>query len=547
MNPNPIPLSSALNDQGFQNLNQMIEDCFTQFGEKPAFTSLGCTLSYAELDRWSAAFAAYLQNETDLKPGDRLAIQLPNLIQYPIVVYGAIRAGIVLVNTNPLYTPNEMLHQFRDSGAKALVVHASMAHKAQKILKDTQIGPVLVTQIGDFCPPVKGMLLNLAIRHIKKMEPAFSITGAKNLKAAIKPYLDAGYRAPELSLDDICAIQYTGGTTGVCKGAVLSHGNLIANILQGKERMSGVAQDWSTQVISPLPLYHIYAFTVAQIIAARGGHSVLIPNPRDLKGFVKELKRWQPTTFIGLNTLFIGLASTPGIDTADFSRLRLNLSGGMSLTHKAERLWHQITGQPVVEAYGLTEASPAVTTTLPLAPRVGSIGIPLSETEVKIVDADLNPLPPGQAGELLVRGPQVMRAYWRQPQETQRVFTDDGFLHTGDIATQDPDGYLHIVDRAKDLIIVSGFNVYPTEVEDRVCEYPSVKECAAVGVPHEAKGEVVKLFVVMMDDETLDDQALKAFCKQHLAAYKCPSEIVSVPELPKTPVGKVLRRALRDI
>lgn len=534
-----------LNPQGYTSLNHFVNNILSQFADRPAFTSLNATLTYADLDRWSLAFAAYIQSETSLKPGDRIAIQLPNLIQYPIVVYGALRAGLVIVNTNPLYTAEEMLYQFKDSGAKCLIIYSSMAHKAQKFLEQTDIEQVLTSQIGDFCPRPSGWLLNWAIKYLKRMEPAFDIPGSINLRRAIKPFLGKPVRPHKASLEDIFALQYTGGTTGIPKGAVLTHANLLANILQGEKRMQGVSDDWAEQVISPLPLYHIYAFTVAQIIAARGGHSVLIPNPRDLPGLVKTLRRWRPTTFIGLNTLFIGLANQPDIDKVDFSRLRLTLSGGMTLTHQAERLWHQITGCPIVDAYGLTEASPAVTTTLPLEPRVGSIGLPLAHTQCQILKEDQSLAAIGEAGELVVKGPQVMREYWQQPEETKQVFTENGFLRTGDIAVRDAEGYFQLVDRAKDIIIVSGFNVYPSELENKICDHPQVRECAVVGVPDKKQGEIVRLFIVPTD-ETLDAPSLEAWCRLHFAAYKCPKDIRFVNELPRSPVGKVLRRVLRD-
>ncbi len=535
---------SDLNPKGYENLNQFVDDILKTYADRPAYTHFGTSLTYADLDRWSAAFAAYIQQSTSLKPGDRIAIQLPNLIQYPIAIYGALRAGLVIVNTNPLYTPGEMLYQYKDSGAKCLLIHSSMAHKAQSILAETDIESVITTQVGDFCTPAKRILLNFAVKYIKRMERAYEIPGSINFRDAIEPFLDKGYSEISATFSDTFALQYTGGTTGVVKGAVLTHANLLANILQGTERMRDVQEDWPVEVIAPLPLYHIYAFTVAQIVAAQGGHSILIPNPRDMKGFVKELKCWQPTTFIGLNTLFIGLATQPGISEVDFSRLRVTLSGGVSLSRKAETLWHKLTGKPVMDAYGLTEASPAVTTTLPTAPRVGSIGIPLNHTECRVVKPDMTPVAIGEKGELLVSGPQVMREYWNAPEQTKSAFSDDGFLKTGDIVIQEPDGYLHIIDRAKDLIIVSGFNVYPTELEDKIADYPGVKECAVVGIPDEVKGEFVRLFVVPTE-AGVDTESLALWCKEQFAAYKRPQDIQIVTELPKSPVGKVLRRALR--
>ena len=538
-------LPEDLNPRGYTNLNELFDDCITRFADRTAFSSLGCELSYADLDRYSRAFANYLLLDAKLQPGDRIAIQLPNLIQYPILVFGALRAGIVVVNTNPLYTPEEMLHQFKDSGVRLLVIYSSMAHKAQKIIEQTNIERVLVTQAGDFGSLLRGSLINFVVRYVKRMEPAFELPNCQWMKPAISKYLNQEAEYPKLKLSDIAVLQYTGGTTGVAKGAVLTHANLLANILQGMQVMQVLPGSWSQLVISPLPLYHIYAFVVSQIIAAQGGHSVLITNPRDLDGFVATLKKLRMTCFVGLNTLFVALCRHPKFSQVDTSALQATVSGGMALTERAAELWRNATGGEIIEAYGLTEASPAVTANDPLHPRVGSIGKPLPGTEVDIRASGYSSVGINEPGELCVKGPQVMREYWQRPQETQASFTEDGYLRTGDIAMMDEEGLLHIVDRAKDMIIVSGFNVYPNEVENVVASHPDVVECAVVGDSDPDTGERVHLYVVSSRIE-LSEAELKEWCAERLAGYKRPRLVSFRDTLPKTPVGKVLRRALRE-
>lgn len=538
-------IPEALNPNGYDTLPQYLADTCRRHADKPAFTSLGRTLSYTELDRLSDAFAVYLQRETGLEPGDRIAIQLPNLIQYPVVLFGAFKAGLVVVNTNPLYTAPEMEHQFRDSGAKALVIHKSMAHNAEKILANTDIQHLFLTQVGDLHGFVKRHLLNAAVKYIKKMEPHYHLPGAIGLRDALLQHLDQQPEPAPRQPSDLAVLQYTGGTTGLSKGAMLTHANLIANMLQGTAVIKDVGEGWADTVLSPLPLYHIYAFTVAQIVMAAGGHSVLIPNPRDLPGLVKEMSHWPITTFLGLNTLFVGLCNNADFSKLDFSSLKLTLSGGMALTHAAADHWKTITGCTVLEAYGLTETSPAVTINPPADIHIGSIGLPIPYTDITIVGPHGEHLPDGMPGELCVRGPQVMAGYWHNEAATRASFTDDGYLITGDIAVREADGYLRIVDRAKDLIIVSGFNVYPNEVEDIAADHPGVLECAAIGMPDPVTGEAVKLFVVRRD-ETLDEATLRQWCEERLTHYKLPRVIEFVAELPKSNVGKILRRMLRE-
>uniref|UniRef100_A6VVM2 Long-chain-fatty-acid--CoA ligase n=1 Tax=Marinomonas sp. (strain MWYL1) TaxID=400668 RepID=A6VVM2_MARMS len=541
-------LPASLNPHAYQSLNDVLALATRKFADRPAFTSVGCTLTYRELGEKSDAFAAYLQHETDLMPGDRIAVQLPNIIQYPVVLFGAMKAGLIIVNTNPLYTPKELEHQFNDAGVKALVVFANMAHNVEKILAKTSIKHVIITEIADFHPPLKRLLVNSVVKYVKKMVPEYHISGALTLNDVLSKGKGKPVEKVECNPENIAVLQYTGGTTGVAKGAMLTHANLIANMYQLSSRLSSIIADTNEVYIAPLPLYHIYAFLIHGLtLLERGAHSVLIPNPRDLPGFVKELKKWPFTGFVGLNTLFVGLCNKAEFKALDFSTLKLTCSGGMPLTHAAADEWERITGCKIVEGYGLTETSPVVSFNPIGKERIGTIGLPVAETDIKIQGRDGESLPQGESGMLCVRGPQVMKGYWNREEATREAMTEDGFLITGDIAMQHPDGYLQIVDRAKDMIIVSGFNVYPTEVEDCLSSHPSILESAAIGVPDDKTGESVKAFVVLRANvETLDEKALRIYCKENLAAYKVPKFVEIRKELPKTNVGKVLRRALRE-
>ncbi len=538
-------IPADLNHYGFKTVPDVLAYTVKEFGPKPAYTSFGRTLDYNELDRLSAAFAVYLQQETDLQPGDRVAIQLPNLIQYPIVLFGILRAGLVVVNTNPLYTPKEMEHQFVDSGAKALIIHKSMAHNAEKIIHNTQIEHLFVTQVGDLHDFMKRNLLNAAVKYLKKMEPDYNLPDAIPLRKALLQYDGQKPQPVQVESGDVAVLQYTGGTTGVSKGAILTHANLISNMLQAEERLTVPGVDWTETVISPLPLYHIYAFTVAQVVSLLGGHSVLIPNPRDIPGFIKELGKWKMSTFVGLNTLFVALCNNAKFTEVDFSNLKFTASGGMALNPSTAVLWEEKTGCEIIEGYGLTETSPAVCFNPPKDSRMGTIGLPMLHTEVRIIGTGGQDVPMGEAGELCVKGPQVMKGYWQREQATKSSFTDDGFFITGDIATVDEDNYFRIVDRAKDMIIVSGFNVYPNEVEDVITEHPDVVECAAIGVPDEKAGEAVKVFVVSSNPE-LSRETIRDWCKDKLTRYKVPKQVEFADELPKSNVGKVLRRMLKE-
>jgi len=531
------------------NYNKTLVEVFaqacSQYAQKPAFTCMNHTLSYADLDRLSARFAAYLQAHTRLQPGDRIAVQLPNILQYPVVVFGALRAGLIVVNTNPLYTPTEIKHQLNDSGAKALIVLANIAKNAAEVIAETQVEQVIVTELGDLHPPVKRLLLNFAVKYIKKMVPAFhfprQISLCKALKTAPKHYVPVVVK-PE----DVAVLQYTGGTTGVAKGAMLTHRNLVANMLQVNHYMRDIFRPGQEYYVAPLPLYHIYSFTIHCTSALSiGNHNLLIPNPRDISGFVKTLQGQPFTFFVGLNTLFNALMRDSDFVKLDFSHLRLTSSGGMALTSETARKWVELTKAPLSEGYGLTETSPVVSINPVSDCREGSVGIALENTEVRVIDEHGASLPLGEAGELCVRGPQVMRGYWLRPEATAEVIDDEGWFQTGDIATIDAEGYIKIVDRKKDMINVSGFKVFPNEVEDVLSTHPDILEAAVVGIPDGEGSEIVKAFIVCSGPE-LSFETVRAYAREKLTAYKVPHQVEFCKDLPKSNVGKILRRELRD-
>jgi long-chain acyl-CoA synthetase len=536
-----------LNSKRYETVCELLQDAFAEHAHRPAFTCLNHTISYAEVDALSARFASYLQHHSGLKPGDRIAIQLPNLLQYPVVLYGAIRAGLVVVNTNPLYTSRELLHQLSDSGAKALVVLANVADKAAEILPQTQVETVIVTEIGDFLPAPKRQLINFAVKHIKQMVPAFSFTKSLKIRDAMK----LGGRQPmapvSVSGDTLLMLQYTGGTTGVAKGAMLSHGNLCANVQQILGHMTNLFKTESQVVAVALPLYHIFALTIHGLCAITGGaHSVLIPNPRDLPALVKAIKPYKISLFVAVNTLYNAMVRNEGFRQLDFSAVETSAAGGMAVTEDVSRQWLELTGCAICEGYGLTETSPVLLTNPDTAIQAGTIGTPVMDTEVRIADDQGNPVAEGQPGELWARGPQVMSGYWQKTEATAEVLTPDGWFKTGDIAVRRPDGYYKIVDRKKDMILVSGFNVYPNEIEDVVTQHPAIIEAAAIGVPSQETGEAVKLFVVVVDGKRVPREEIIAFCRQRLTAYKVPRIIEYRDSLPKSNVGKILRRELRD-
>ncbi|MGH8412533.1 MAG: long-chain-fatty-acid--CoA ligase, partial [Pseudomonas sp.] len=513
------------------------------------------TLTYAELDRRSAAFAGYLQWHTDLKPGDRIAVQMPNVLHYPIAVFGALRAGLIVVNTNPLYTPREMRHQFKDAGIRALVYLNLFGSRVEEVSKDTEIEYLIEAKMGDFMPAAKGWLINTVVDKVKKMVPAYNLPQAISFKRALRMGAGQALNRHPVTLDDIAVLQYTGGTTGLAKGAMLTHGNLVANMQQVRACMSQLGDDGHPLIkegqevmVAPLPLYHIYAFTAnCMCMMVSGNHNVLITNPRDIGGFIKELKKWRFTGLQGLNTLIVALMDHPHIKSLEISHLKLTNSGGTALVKATAERWQQLTGCAIGEGYGLTETSP-VASTNPYGgkSKLGTVGIPVPGTAMKIIDDNGAELPLGERGELCIKGPQVMKGYWQQPVATAETLDAEGWLKTGDIAVIDPDGFVRIVDRKKDLIIVSGFNVYPNEIEDVVMAHPAVASCAVIGVPDERTGEAVKLFVVARA-QGVSLEELKTYCKANFTGYKVPKHIVLRESLPMTPVGKILRRELRDI
>lgn len=522
----------------------LFDEAVQQFADKPAFTSLGHTLTFGDVDRLSARFAVFLQQQPQLQPGDRIAVQLPNLIQYPVVLFGAMRAGLIVVNTNPLYKSEEIAHQLNDAGAKALVVLANVASNAASVLAQTSVRLVIVTELADLHPPLQRFMINNAVRYLKRMVPAFDIPGALKLRAALRT--GGELRKLPRHAEDIAVLQYTGGTTGIAKGAMLSHRNLVANTLQGREMfLTYGIRDGKESFVLPLPLYHIYSFTFSMIMMTAGNHCLLIPNPRDLDSMVAAMRKQPFTGLCGLNTLFVSLCDHAGFRALDFSRMKATISGGMALTAVAAKRWQEVTGRPVYEGYGLTEASPVVTVNPGTNNQPGTIGLALPDTELRVIDDENAVLDINQPGELCVRGPQVMLGYWQRPEETAHVLDGDGWLRTGDIAIIREDGFTKIVDRKKDLIVVSGFKVYPGEIEDVVSQHPDVVLCAAIGVPDEHSGEVVQLYVVKRR-ETLSEQELRDYCRQHLTNYKVPRHVIFRADLPKSAVGKVLRRELRD-
>ncbi|CAN7326000.1 long-chain-fatty-acid--CoA ligase FadD1 [Pseudomonas solani] len=543
----PAGIPAEINADAYPNIQAVLKESCQRFADKPAFSNLGKTITYGELYELSGAFAAYLQQNTDLQPGDRIAVQLPNVLQYPVVVFGALRAGLTVVNTNPLYTAREMEHQFNDSGAKALVCLANMAHLAQDVLPRTGIKHVVVTEVGDMLPALKRLLVNSVVKYVKKMVPAFHLPQAVKLNDALakgrgKPVKDASPAA-----GDIAVLQYTGGTTGVAKGAMLTHRNLIANMLQCKALMGANLNEGCEVLITPLPLYHIYAFTFhCMSMMLTGNHNVLISNPRDLPTMVKELSNWKFTGFVGLNTLFVALCNNEDFRKLDFSALKLTLSGGMALQLAAAERWKDVTGCAICEGFGMTETSPVVSVNPFQSIQIGTIGIPVPSTQCKVVDDEGNDLAIGAIGELCVKGPQVMKGYWQRQDATDEILSADGWLKTGDIGLIQEDGYMRIVDRKKDMILVSGFNVYPNELEDVLATLPGVLQCAAIGIPDEKSGEAIKVFVVVKPGASLTKDEVMQHMRANVTGYKMPKAVEFRDSLPTTNVGKILRRELRD-
>ena len=545
-----VALPSSIDELTNSHLAQLLTNTAAESPDGLAFTSLGHSITFAELNALSDAFAVYIQQHTDLQKGDRLAIQLPNLIQYPVVFYGAIKAGLVVVNTNPLYTDRELVHQFNDSGAQALVVLANVAHSVQDVIPRTGIRYVIVTEVADLHGAASRTLINFVSRYVKKLVPPYSIPNARSLRSCLAEGKAGNLQDPNTAIDDIALLQYTGGTTGLSKGAMLSHRNLLSNVAQQK-LMFNTFKDFDDQqnqtVVLPLPLYHVYACTLCAFMVSEGQHCLLITNPRDLPSMVKTMSQWRFSVFCGLNTLFVALCARDDFKALDFSALSMTVSGGMALTSDAATRWQQVTGVEINEGYGLTETSPVVSiNTGGTGRKLGSIGVTTPGTELKVIDAEGNALPCGEAGELCVRGPQVMQGYWQQPEKSAEVLPGDGWFATGDIAMVDEEGFPHIVDRKKDMVIVSGFNVYPNEVEEVISSHDKVLECAVIGVADERVGEKVKVFIVKSDPSLTEDEVIQ-YSRTQLTAYKVPSLVAFIDDLPKSNVGKILRRELRDV
>ena len=543
----PAGIPAEIDADQYPNIQAVLKQSCQRFADKPAFSNLGKTLTYAELYELSGHFAAYLQQHTDLQPGDRIAVQMPNILQYPVVVFGAIRAGLVVVNTNPLYTAREMEHQFNDSGAKALVCLANMAHLSEEVLPKTGVKHVIITEVADLLALPKRLLINAVVKYVKKMVPPYHLPQAVMFNAAMAKGRGKIVREANPAAGDIAVLQYTGGTTGVAKGAMLTHRNLMANMLQCRALMGSSLHEASEIIVAPLPLYHIYAFTFhCMAMMLIGNHNLLITNPRDLPGMIKDLAKYKFTGFVGLNTLFVALCNNEEFRKLDFSGLKLTLSGGMALQMATAERWKDVTGCSICEGFGMTETSPVATVNPVDNIQLGTIGIPVPSTLCKVIDDNGVEQPLGERGELCVKGPLVMKGYWQRQDATDEILDADGWLKTGDIAVIQPDGYLRIVDRKKDMILVSGFNVYPNELEDVLATLSGVLQCAAIGVPDERSGEAIKLFVVAKPGVTLSKEQVMEHMRANVTGYKMPKAIEFRDSLPTTNVGKILRRELRD-
>jgi long-chain acyl-CoA synthetase len=546
LNHYPPGVPADIDPDAYPSLKEAIEEAFSSYRTQPAFTNMGATLTYAQLDELSRAFAAWLQHKSGLVRGDRVALMMPNILQYPVALFGVLRAGMVVVNTNPLYTPRELEHQLKDSGAKAIVIVENFAHVLQQVLARTDLKNVLVTGVGDMLGAPKGWMVNFVLRHVRKQVPAWRIPGSVSFKTVLGSGLGLKMEPVSLGSEDIAFLQYTGGTTGVAKAAILTHRNMVANLLQSLAWIRPALQAGGGRiVITALPLYHIFALTSNCLaFLPLGARNVLITNPRDFPAFVAELKKYKFNFISGVNTLFNALLHTPGFDSVDFSALRATFAGGMAMQPVVAARWKEVTGNSVAQGWGLTETSPMVTANPIGLPFNGSVGLPVSSTDVSIRDDAGAELPVNGVGEICVFGPQVMRGYWNRPDETEKVMFGD-WLRTGDIGRMDDRGFVYIEDRKKDMILVSGFNVYPNEIESVLAAHPGVLEVAAVAQADENSGEVVAVFVVKKDP-TLSAEALIAFSRKELTGYKVPKHVYFRSDLPKSNVGKILRRALRD-
>ncbi|MDF2784368.1 MAG: long-chain fatty acid--CoA ligase [Pantoea eucrina] len=542
----PPDVPAEINADRYPSLVDLFEHAVLHYADNVAFINMGQPLTYRQLDAQSRDFAAWLQQGLGLQQGDRVALMMPNLLQYPVALFGVLRAGMVVVNVNPLYTPRELKHQLNDSGASAIVIVSNFAHTLEKVVADTAVKHVMLTRMGDHLAPVKATLVNFVVKYIKKLVPKYHLPGAVPLRHALQQGARMAYQRPALSNNDLAFLQYTGGTTGVAKGAMLTHGNMQANLEQTKATYGKLLRAGQEHVVTALPLYHIFALTVnCLLFLDLGGTNLLITNPRDIPGFVKELAKFPFTAITGVNTLFNALLNDENFNKLDFSTLRLSAGGGMSVQKAVAERWEKLTGHYLLEGYGLTECSPLVSVNpYDITCHTGSIGLPVPSTDVRIIDDQDNEVTPGEPGELCIRGPQVMAGYWQRPDATLEVLKN-GWLHTGDIVTVDSEGFIRIVDRKKDMILVSGFNVYPNEIEDVLMQHPKIREAAAIGVPSELSGEAVKVCIVKKDPALTKEEVLD-HCRRQLTGYKVPKIIEFREELPKTNVGKILRRELRD-
>lgn len=542
----PADVPAEIDADRYTSLVDLFEQATQRYTHQTAFINMGQPMTFHQLEQQSRAFAAYLQSELKLSKGDRVAIMMPNLLQYPVALFGILRAGMVVVNINPLYTPRELKHQLNDSGASAIVIVSNFAHTLEKVVKETAVRHVILTRLGDQLAPVKATLVNFVVKYVKKLVPKYHLPGAVTLRNALQLGERLAYQRPEVSNDDLAFLQYTGGTTGIAKGAMLTHRNMQANLEQTKATYGKLLRDGKEFVITALPLYHIFALTVNCLLFIElGGQNLLITNPRDIPGFVKELAKYPFTAITGVNTLFNALLNDAQFNKLDFSTLRLSAGGGMAVQKAVAERWEKLTGHYLLEGYGLTECSPLVSVNpYDITEHTGSIGLPVPSTDIAILDDENNEVPAGEPGELCIRGPQVMAGYWQRPDATEDVLKN-GWLHSGDVVTVDPQGFIRIVDRKKDMILVSGFNVYPNEIEDVLMQHPKVREAAAIGVPSDLSGEAVKVCIVKKDD-SLTREELLDHCRRQLTGYKVPKIIEFRDELPKTNVGKILRRELRD-
>lgn len=541
----PVGIPANINPDAYPSLVALLDETFLKYKKADAFTCMGRSMSFEKINKQSKLFACYLQSR-GLVPGDKIALMMPNLLQYPIALFGALRAGLVIVNTNPLYTPREMQHQFTDSGAKAIVIAENFAANLEKIIDNTSINTVIVTSIGELLGMVKGTMVDFVVKNFKRMVPKYTIPNVVKFKSAISEGKKYELKVINHSPDDVILLQYTGGTTGVAKGAMLTNRNLISNMQQIRSIMEQSLIEGKEVALSPLPMYHIFAFTVNCLaLMSNGARTVLITNPRDLATIVKAFKQNPITVMTGVNTLFNGLLNYESFRALDFSNLKFTVGGGMAVQRAVAEEWQKVTSSPLAEGYGMTESSP-VASCNPIdgSGKMGTIGLPVPSTDMRVVDDHYNEVPQGDIGEIQIKGPQVMKGYFNRPEATAETITD-GWLNTGDIGKMHEDGYFQIVDRKKDMILVSGFNVYPNEIEDIIAQHNKVLEVAAIGVPHDSSGEVVKVFIVKKD-KSLSEKEVIAYCKENLTGYKVPKQVVFRKDLPKSNVGKILRRVLRD-